>query len=58
MLMHRLGRLERWLLFDDAVFALGFGFSGTSRCDLARLHEFANVSEWGQQARGGKEDGV
>ena len=56
--MHRLGRLERWLLFDDAAFALGFGFSGTSRCDLACLHEFANVSEWGQQARGGKEDGV
>jgi hypothetical protein len=33
------------LLFDDAALALAFdGFAGTAGCDLACLHELANVS--------------
>jgi len=36
---------ERWLLFDDSSFALGFGCLACARgCELAGLHELANVS--------------
>jgi hypothetical protein len=38
-------RLELWLLFDNAALALAFdGFASTAGCDLACLHELANVS--------------
>lgn len=41
----RPGRLERWLLFDDAVLSLSFGLAGSCRCDFARLHELADISD-------------
>jgi hypothetical protein len=39
-------RWELWLLFDDAAFSFSFSnLACTAGCDLAGLHEFANVPE-------------
>lgn len=41
----RLVEWTLWLLFYNATFAFGLGgLAGTGRCDLAGLHEFADVS--------------
>ena len=50
----RPGRLERWLLFDNAVFALVFVLAGTGRGDFARLHELADVSVGSQTGSKGE----
>lgn len=34
---------ELWLLFNNPTFSFSFSLSGTSRCDLTRLHQFANI---------------
>lgn len=41
------GQWERWLLFEDAALGLAFALAGTGRCDLARLHELADIPAGG-----------